>query len=138
MIVLDKKTPDIEIYNVNDDHYILVLCNLSNNLLVRVRHKVIKLTCISSIFSCTSGVIEEEASFPLNKTFPLLEFSVEKSESKSCSKPKRLRLLRFFPVRLTETKTGFNATAAAAANNDIAAKGATKSVNGFDPPPPLI
>ena len=76
------------------------------------------------------------ASCPLNKTFPFLEFSDEKSESKSCSNPKRLLRLRFFPVRLTDTNTGFSATAAAAANNDIAANGATKRVRGLDPPPP--
>ena len=80
--------------------------------------------------------MEEGASLSLNKSFPFLELAVEKSESKSCSKPKRLLRLRFFPVRLTDTNTGLSATAAAAANKDIAAKGATKSVNGLEPPPP--
>ena len=58
--------------------------------------------------------------------------------SKLFSKPNRLlRRRRFLPVKLTDTKTGFRATAAAAARSDIAAKGATKSVNGFNPPPPV-
>ena len=94
------------------------------------------LTCISSIFSCTSGVMDDETSCSLNEPVLPAELSSDWFVSKLCSNPKRLLLLRFLPVRLTDTNTGLSATAAAAANKDIAAKGATKRVNGFDPPPP--
>ena len=67
-------------------------------------------TCNSCIFSCNSG------------------FHADGSSSSSVD------LFLRFPVNATLISTGLTATAAAAANSEIAAKGATSNAKGLIPP----